>query len=83
LGYLVEYFYDLGQSQSTGNGFAPVSWQEVKAWRDLRGIYFEYWELKLLRDMSCAYVVMYAQAQNPKCNIPKAAAESILAKRKK
>jgi len=67
LAYLFEIFGDIGYSKSDGNA---LDWPDISAWYGVSGLRLEYWELKLLIEMSWSYVSWYNKATNPKCPMP-------------
>lgn len=63
--YLVEYINLLGHAVSNGNGFNPISYQEIKAWTELTGIELNGWEAETLHDLSISYIVGYNAGRDP------------------
>ena len=44
-----------------GNGVAPLSWSDIKAWSDVRNQHLSYTELELVRTIDRAYVAKSAK----------------------
>lgn len=69
-GYLLGYFYLSGQATQTGMGLVPLSWQEIKAFREENELEITLWERELLKKMSEAYCTEYSRASDPKRPAP-------------
>lgn len=67
---LLGFFYLSGQATQTGMGLAPLSWQELKAFREENELDITLWERELLKKMSEAYCAEYSRASDPKRPAP-------------
>lgn len=63
--YLVGHFFMSGQCLQTGQGIAPLSYQEIKAYNELTDAEMLTWEVKILKKMSDAYCSEYSRASDP------------------
>jgi hypothetical protein len=63
--HLRELFYLSGQGTSTGYGLAPLSWQEIQAFRTENDLDLTLWERQLLKRMSEAYCAEASKATDP------------------
>lgn len=68
--YLFIHWQDLGIVASTGMGPAALSSQEIFAWNECCGAMLQPWELRILRDMSRAYLAQLHESENPDCPPP-------------
>jgi len=69
--YLVKILYeDLGACTVTGNGLAPLSWQEIESWQRQVGIELTPFEINTLKKASEAYVSQTVFSRDPKCLPP-------------
>lgn len=63
--YLLGFFNLSGQCTQSGMGLAPLSWQELKAFREENELDITLWERELLKKMSEAYCAEYSRASDP------------------
>ncbi len=55
--YIWEWFWELHQGRGAGmSGPLPLSWAEIKAWCDLRGLRLENYETDAIRSMDMAFL---------------------------
>ena len=64
--YIVDWLFEVGP-MIAGD---PVTFQEIKAWRDLSGRVLDGWEATTLRRLSIAYTAEYHQASDPRTPAP-------------
>ena len=57
--YLLDYTKDMGLYSSGGMGIIPLSYVEIKAYRDLMGLNLTPFEVSTIRDISIAYTSQY------------------------
>ena len=60
--YLVRYWHEAGTVSQGGMGIAPLSWQEIRAWRLENELSLATYEINLIRQMSVEYVGEYHSA---------------------
>jgi hypothetical protein len=60
----------LGVCQSLEYGFSPLTWQEIKAWRDAIEVDFSGYELEIIRSLSETYVSWRAMSKVASCRSP-------------
>lgn len=65
-GNLLEFFYLSGQCIQTGSGLVPLTWTEIKNFREENDLDMMVWEREILKKMSEAYCGEYARASDPK-----------------
>jgi len=70
LPYLWDYFCEIGSGVQTGGAFTPLTWQDITAWQNLRGIELRYFEAKIILDMSYGFVETYHAAKAEVCHPP-------------
>lgn len=70
LGYLLGFFIASGQATSSGMGLVPLSWQELKAFREENELDITLFERELLKKMSEAYCAEYHAASDPRRPAP-------------
>ncbi len=68
--YLIAHWQDLGIVISGGMGLSALSSQEILAWNECHGTMLQPWELRILRDMSRAYLVQLHESEDPDCPPP-------------
>ncbi|MGS0941031.1 hypothetical protein ACVA51_10725 [Pseudomonas luteola] len=73
--YLIEYLFEAGPFENGGFGPTPISWRELKAWEDMRGIMLTAWEAGVIRALSQHYVAQLRESTNPNCPPPYAGTE--------
>lgn len=64
--HLVSYLFEMGPYEGDG----PISWQGLNAWCARSGVDLEYWEARLVIEMSCAYHSQAINAKNWTCVSP-------------
>jgi hypothetical protein len=68
--HLLAHFNSAGQAMNTGMGLCPLTWQEIRAWRQENMVEVTLWEREMLRKMSEAYCAEYSRASDPKRPAP-------------
>jgi len=66
--YLLEMLNRCGMVSQGAGGITSISWQEIKAFKELSGEEIDWWEADVLMSMSHAYVSMYHRASD--ANMP-------------
>src|SRR3546814_18930817 len=51
-------------------GAAPLSWQSIRSWSDMTGIYPAPWEARLIRKLSIEYLAEGRRAESENCPPP-------------
>lgn len=69
-GYLVGLFHLSGQVLQESQGLAPLTWCEIKAFREENELDLCIWEKRILKKMSEAYVGEYSRASDPSRKAP-------------
>jgi len=62
--YLLEMLNRCGMVSQGAGGIASISWQEIKAFKELSGEEIDWWEADVLMSLSRAYVSMYHRASD-------------------
>lgn len=64
--YLIEWWHEVGTVGQGGMGIIPLSWQEIRAWRQENELELENFELNMIRLLSVEYCGEYhaASAKN-------------------
>ena len=63
--YVVKYWQDCGSVGYGSSGIVPLSWTEIRNWREENDLEIDYRERKMIREMSKAYVNEYYAAKDP------------------
>ena len=63
--YVVKYWQDCGSVGYGSSGIVPLSWTEIRNWREENDLQIDYRERKMIREMSKAYVNEYYAAKDP------------------
>ena len=61
--YLIEWINELGFLESNGMGVNVIGYQTIKAWADLMQVYPTPFDVKILREMSSAFIAMQEKAK--------------------
>lgn len=68
LEYILNLWHEAGTVGSSGMGIMRLSWQEIKAWLEVRDINEELplapWEIDLVRELSAEYAGEYSLASD-------------------
>lgn len=72
--HLVEWLFEIGPTEPTSMGDAPLSWREIDAWCARTGIDLDPWESRTIRRLSAAFVGERYKARKPDCPAPWSAA---------
>lgn len=75
--YLIEHLMEVGPTTSTGMGPTPITWSEMQAWQQQRGIELQPWEASLLRGLSRDYASEMARAASIDCPAPWVSPEDV------
>ncbi|RYF70394.1 MAG: hypothetical protein EOO22_14420 [Comamonadaceae bacterium] len=70
---LIDYFWEVGPTESTGMGPAPLTFQELHAWQMQMGLDLPPWQVRQLQLMSRAFLSESIRAEKPDCPAPWAA----------
>lgn len=70
--YIVDMWHECGTCGQGMSGPVPLTWSEIKAWKDLSGINISHYELSSIRKLSIEYVGFYFEAQAKDCPAPHA-----------
>ncbi len=70
LPHVVEWLIDMGITEATGMGPAPLSWREIDAWQRSTAITLSPWEAGVIRKLSVAYMSESAKAESENCPAP-------------
>lgn len=63
--YVVKYWQDCGSVGYGSSGIVPLSWTEIRNWREENDLEIDYRERKMIREMSKAYVSEFYAAKDP------------------
>ena len=63
--YVVKYWQDCGSVGYGSSGIVPLSWTEIRNWREENDLEIDYRERKMIREMSKAYVNEYYASKDP------------------
>lgn len=68
--HIVARLLEIGITQPTGMGPAPLSWGEIAAWQRLTRIALAPWESRLMRQLSIDYIGELSRAESENCPPP-------------
>ncbi len=68
--HVTDRLIEIGLTEAAGMGAVPLSWREIKAWRESVGLTIEPWEMRLLRRLSAAYLAETRRAESELCPPP-------------
>lgn len=68
--HLIARFIEIGITEATGMGPAPLSWREIKAWQWNTAVDLAPWEARLMRSLSLAYIGEAGRAESENCPPP-------------
>lgn len=63
--YVVKYWQDCGSVGYGSSGIVPLSWTEIRNWREENDLEIDYRERKMIREMSKAYVSEFYASKDP------------------
>lgn len=63
--HVAAYFFSVGPVMSGGNGPAPLSHAEIRAWQDNTGNCLNGWEASLMKTLSIEYLAEFEAAKSP------------------
>lgn len=63
--YVVKYWQDCGSVGYGSSGIVPLSWTEIRNWREENDLQIDHRERKMIREMSKAYVSEFYAAKDP------------------
>lgn len=61
---------EIGLTEATGFGAAPLSWQSIVAWQSAMAVQLPRWEVRLLRRLSVEYLAFGREAESEACPPP-------------
>ncbi|WP_294036265.1 hypothetical protein [Sphingopyxis sp.] len=61
--HFIEWFTDIGMVESGGMAAAPLGWTTIANWQQGMAVTLEPWEVKLLRDLSIAYLAQKSNSE--------------------
>lgn len=62
--YIVALLDEVGPVVSNGMGISPVSWTEIRDWKEMLQLELEPWELSLIRQLSSEHATEYSLASD-------------------
>lgn len=68
--HVIVRLIEIGITETTGMGPAPLSWREIQAWQSATNVRLPPWETRLIRALSLAYMGESAKAENENCPSP-------------
>ena len=68
--YLLEYSFELGLFKNGAMGMTPLDWVDVSAWVSLMNVDLHPEEIKILRELSYAFVSWTNKAKEQNCPAP-------------
>lgn len=63
--HLVDALSDLGRYHTSDGGRSPLTWAEIGAYASATGLISEAWEMRIVREMSEAYLQGLNEGVNP------------------
>lgn len=70
LEYVVATLIEVGPTMTTGMGAAPLSYEEIRAYQETRGIRLTSWEALTLRRLSLEWLIEAERAKDPDAAAP-------------
>lgn len=67
--YLIGWIHELGFAESNGMGAMVISYVSIQAWSQLMQYDISPWSVKVLREMSGAFISMQEKAKKPDCTL--------------
>lgn len=61
---LFEWFMEVGPCEFTQSGISPISYQEIKAWSDVKGLVLVENEGQVLKQLSAEYCTVYINGRD-------------------
>jgi hypothetical protein len=68
--HIVSRLLEIGLTETTGVGPAPLSWREISEWQRNTSVELAPWEARLLRSLSVAYIAEGRRAESETCPPP-------------
>lgn len=68
--HLINRLIEIGITETTGMGPAPLSWREIEAWQHATNVRMAPWEARLIRQLSIAYIAQGRKAESENCPAP-------------
>lgn len=68
--HLITRLIELGITETTGMGPAPLSWREIEAWQRGTNVRLAPWEARLIRKLSVVYLSEGRKAESENCPSP-------------
>lgn len=60
--HLLAYLWEMGPTVPAGPSVGPVTFQEMRAWSEVTGVFLEPWEYRTLRRLSADYLAELQRA---------------------
>ena len=70
LPHMITRLIEIGLTETTGMGPAPLSWSAIAAWQAVTGVPLAAWEARLIRNLSVAYIGESRRAESENCPPP-------------
>lgn len=68
--HLIRRLTEIGLTETTGMGPAPLSWREIEAWQRATNVRLAPWEARLMRQLSLEYIGESRRAESENCPAP-------------
>jgi hypothetical protein len=68
--HIISRFVEIGMVQNSGMGPSPISWGELGEYQRQTGMTLPPWEVRLLRQLSVAYIGEKGRAEDETCPPP-------------
>ena len=68
--HLITRLVEIGLTEATGMGAAPLSWREICEWQRATNVRLDPWEAELIRSLSVAYIAESGKAESENCPPP-------------
>lgn len=68
--HIISRLIEIGITETTGMGPAPLSWREIEAWQSAVNVRLAPWEARLMRQLSLAYITESRRAESETCPPP-------------
>lgn len=68
--HIVARLIEIGITETTGMGPAPLSWREIDAWCRRTRVDLAPWEARVIRQLSLAYIAEGRRAESDSCPAP-------------
>lgn len=68
--HILERLIEIGLTEATGMGSAPLSWLSIEAWQRASRITLPPWEARLIRSLSVEYLASHRISESENCPPP-------------